>query len=142
MDAATYMYLLSTDIWFENLSHFAPYMRFCLDRLQQINADPSGNTPVNVRLPHLMPAAAREATAVCVVFVKLWQCVLCVTLLQVPMPITLQPTVAVQHASALFSEVQITSNCSQFMPHAQQLSAVINAAGPHTQVLPASRFKA
>ena len=23
-------------------------MRFCLDRLQQINADPSGNTPVNV----------------------------------------------------------------------------------------------
>ena len=83
MDAATYMYLLSTDIWFENMSHFAPDMRFCLDRLQQINADPSGNTPVNVRLPHLMPAAAREATAVCVVFVKLWQCVLCVTLRQV-----------------------------------------------------------
>ena len=25
-------------------------MRFCLDRLHQINADPSGNTPVNVRL--------------------------------------------------------------------------------------------
>ena len=57
------------------------------------------------------------------------------------MPITLQPTVAVQHASALFSEVQITSNRSQFMPHAQQLSAVINAAGPHTQVPPAPRFK-
>jgi hypothetical protein len=33
-------------------------MRFCLDRLQQINADPSGNTPVNVPSPPPPPLLA------------------------------------------------------------------------------------
>ena len=46
----------------------ATYMRFCLDRLHQINADPTGNTAVNV-----------------------------------PMPITVQPSVSLQHASSLFT---------------------------------------
>ena len=36
-------------LWCALQALHCPNMRFCLDRLQQINADPSGNTPVNVR---------------------------------------------------------------------------------------------
>ena len=50
------------------------------------------------------------------------------------MPITVQPTVAVQHVSSLFSEVQYLHFVAPPLSYALQLSAVIGASGPHTQV--------